>query len=365
MRPEMMWTAVVPRVLRPAVRSELVAAVMRGPESMGTELRPGMVWRTRVMTAVVRWSGVVWAMVWRPAVVRTVMRWRTVMWRIVRTAVFFLVIVAVVVIIPVVAVPFALLFGFALGLGFVVVRIVVVVICVVVHRVGSGHERMDVPFFLDHVLASESAGIESVPPRGFIRRRTRRGRTRRAKLAKLSAAQGTIAIAIELAEGRWCAVDLRGAEGTVLIGIEQSQQSARRTGAPRKSGTARRPIATGSATFRSTITRSATFGTATLRTAAETPRHGCAGRVEFFAGERIVVVGIEAFQQPAKHFAPRLGNLIQGNVTILIAVQFTQAIERGALWAWAAVWTLAPFGSPWPVIRLSATSLAPLFGLIG
>ena len=297
MRPEMMWTAVVPRVLRPAVRSELVAAVMRGPESMGTELRPGMVWRTRVMTAVVRWSGVVWAMVWRPAVVRTVMRWRTVMWRIVRTAVFFLVIVAVVVIIPVVAVPFALLFGFALGLGFVVVRIVVVVICVVVHRVGSGHERMDVPFFLDHVLASESAGIESVPPRGFVRRRSSWRRARRAKLAKFFSTHLAVTIAIQLAEGRRCAVDLRGAEGTVLIGIEQSQQSARRTGTPRKSGTAGRPISTGSARFRSAITRPATFGTATfgatlrtatlrtatLKTAAETPRYGGAGRVEFFA----------------------------------------------------------------------------------
>lgn len=289
----------VPRVLRPAVRSELVAAVMWGPESTGTELRPGMVWRTRVMTAVVRWSRVMWAMVWtmvwRPAVVRTVMRWRTVMWRIVRTAVFFLVIVAVVVIIPVVAVPFALLFGFAFGLGFVV-RIVVViirvVICFVVHRVGSGHEWMEVPFCFDHVLASESAGIESVPPRGFVRRRSSWRRARRAKLAKFFSTHLAVTIAIQLAEGRWCAVNLSGAEGTVLIGIEQSQQSARRTGAPRKSGTARRPIATGSATFRSAITRSASFGTATfgatlrtatLRTAAEPSRDGCAGRVEFFA----------------------------------------------------------------------------------
>ena len=276
-----------------------------------------------------------------------------------------IIVVTGVVVIPVVAVPFALLFSFAFGLSFFVVIIVrVVVIIVVVHRERDGHERIKVVALFDHFLASKSAGIDSFELRGFIRRWTRRGRARRAKLAKLSAAQGTVAIAIQLAEGRRCAVDLRGAEGTVLIGIEQSQQSARRTGTPRKSGPARRPIATGSATFRSTITRSATFGTATLRTAAETPRHGCAGRVEFFAGERIVVVGIEAFQQPAKHLAARLGNLIQGNTTILIAVQFTQAIERGALWAWAAVWTLAPFGSPWPVIRLSATSLAPLFGLI-
>ncbi len=270
MRPEMMWTAMVPRVLRPAVRSELVAAVMR-------------------------WSRMVWAMVWRPAVVRTVMRRRTVMWRIVRAAVFFLVIVAVVVI-PVVAVPFALLFGFALGLGFVVVRIVIVVIrvviCFVVHRVGSGHERMEVPFCFDHVMANESAGIESVPPRGFVRRQSSWRWARRAKLAKFFSTHLAVTIAIELAEGRWCAVNLSGTEGTVLIGIEQSQQSARRTGAPRKSGTARRPIATGSATFRSAITRSASFGTATfgatlrtatLRTAAEPSRDGCAGRVEFFA----------------------------------------------------------------------------------
>lgn len=64
MRPEMMWTAVVPRVLRPAVRSELVAAVMRGPESMGTELRPAR------MVAVMRWPCVMR----RARVMITVMR---------------------------------------------------------------------------------------------------------------------------------------------------------------------------------------------------------------------------------------------------------------------------------------------------
>ena len=208
------------------------------------------------------------------------------------------VVVIPVVVIPVVAVPFALLFSFAFGLSFFVVIIVrVVVIIVVVHRERDGHERIKVVALFDHFLASKSAGIESFELRGFIRRWTRRGRARRAKLAKLSAAQGTVAIAIQLAEGRRCAVDLRGAEGTVLIGIEQSQQSARRTGTPRKSGTAGRPISTGSARFRSAITRPATFGTATfgatlrtatlrtatLKTAAETPRYGGAGRVEFFA----------------------------------------------------------------------------------
>ena len=203
------------------------------------------------------------------------------------------VVVIPVVVIPVVAVPFALLFSFAFGLSFFVVIIVrVVVIIVVVHRERDGHERIKVVALFDHFLASKSAGIDSFELRGFIRRWTRRGRARRAKLAKLSAAQGTVAIAIQLAEGRRCAVDLCGAEGTVLIGIEQSQQSARRTGTPRKSGTAGRPISTGSARFRSAITRPATFGTATfgatlrtatLKTAAETPRYGGAGRVEFFA----------------------------------------------------------------------------------
>lgn len=129
-----------------------------------------------------------------------------------------------------------------------------------------------------------------------------------------------------------------------MIGIEQTQKPGRRAGSARKPGTTWRPIATGSACFRSATLSTAITRTATLRTAAETPRHGRAGRVELFARERIVVVRIEPFQQPAEHLASRLRNLIKGNATILIGVQLTQAIEWGAIWAWA------PFRAWWPAI---------------
>ena len=64
MRPEVMWTTMVSRVLRPAVRSELMAAVVGRPESMGTELRPAR------MVAVMRWPCVMR----RARVMITVMR---------------------------------------------------------------------------------------------------------------------------------------------------------------------------------------------------------------------------------------------------------------------------------------------------
>jgi hypothetical protein len=276
-------------------RPGVMIAMMRRTAMVRSARVRTVVWRAGVMRRTCMMIAVVRPVMRRTSVMIAVVR--PVMWRPVRTAMSLLVvvIVPVVVIIAVVAVPLALLFAFdctfALSLGLIVVVCVVIIVVrvvvpvVVVHRERGGHEGIEVSFFFDHFVVSESAGRVPVEVRSFIRRRSARGRARRAKLAQLLTAQGAVAIAIEFAKGRWRCVDLRGAERTVVIGIEQAQQSARRTGAAGKAGTAWRPLAAGSATIRAWWPAIACFGAATSTALA------CAvGSIGRFVG-RFIAVG--------------------------------------------------------------------------
>jgi hypothetical protein len=192
------------------------------------------------------------------------------------------------VIVGVAVLSFIVLFAFAFALWFVVVCVfivvvivcfivrVVVVIIVVVHRERGGNERIEASFFFHHFVVSEPTGRVPVELRSFFRWGARRAwprrRARRAQLAKLFTSHRPIPIAIELAKGRRRTVNFRGAQRTVSIGIEQSQQSTWwRTRSPSKAGPAWRPIAAKAACI-----RTATLGTAPLWTTPFRPTFGTA-----------------------------------------------------------------------------------------